>query len=497
MQEKSSSALSYRQIDKPLLLLYFLFLIFGWICIYEASYSEAQTSMFDIGFRSGMQLVWISISIAAAIIILNIQTLSLYSWSYFIYATMMILLVVTIFIAPNIKGSHSWIVLGGFSIQPAEFAKFATALAVSYYLSSQRASDRNLSKKLLYASGLILLPMIIIMLQNETGSALVFVALTMMLFREGLSPYLLGIGVMAIAIFIITIVFLQSDMFFYTSHLGLFASINIALLICVLLYGRYSTTYIKWFGALHILGVLCTTYIIAFAINRFFVKIDMLYISIVVAISFICLMAYIFIKLSSNKLYLFLALFMIGAMGYAFSSEFAFKNILKPHQRVRIEILLGLKEDPKGAEWNTIQSRIAISSGRLTGKGFLKGTQTKLKFVPEQDTDFVFCTIGEELGFLGSATVVFMFIIFIYRIIYLSEQQSNIYARVYGYCVASIFTFHILINIGMVLGIMPVIGIPLPFFSYGGSSLLSFTVLLFIFIKLDMSGASNTNYLHQ
>ena len=224
--------------------------------------------------------------------------------------------------------------------------------------------------------------------------------------------------------------------------------------------------------------------------NIFLIKIDLLYVALLAALLMLGLLVKVFID-SGRKIYLLIAVFIISFIVYSFSTEFIFEKVLEPHQKIRIETLLGLKEDPKGAEWNTNQSKIAISSGGLWGKGFLKGTQTKLKFVPEQDTDFIFCTIAEEWGFVGSIVVVSMFFIFIYRILFLSERQSNIFARVYGYSVAGIFIFHVIINIGMVVGIVPVIGIPLPFFSYGGSSLLAFTILLFIFIKLDMGNKVN------
>lgn len=241
---------------------------------------------------------------------------------------------------------------------------------------------------------------------------------------------------------------------------------------------------------MHILGIVLGLYAIAIVLNIFLIKIDLLYVALLAALLMLGLLVKVFID-SGRKIYLLTAVFIISFVAYSFSTEFIFEKVLEPHQKIRIETLLGLKEDPKGAEWNTNQSKIAISSGGLLGKGFLKGTQTKLKFVPEQDTDFIFCTIAEEWGFVGSIVVVSMFFLFIYRILFLSERQSNIFARVYGYSVAGIFIFHVIINIGMVVGIVPVIGIPLPFFSYGGSSLLAFTILLFIFIKLDMGNKVN------
>lgn len=479
----------FRRIDKPLLILYAIFLILGWVCVYEASYVKSQTSILDIDYRSGMQFIWICISVVAAIVILNTRPLFFYTWSYIIYAAVVVLLIVTLFVAPNIKGSHSWLVIGGFSIQPAEFAKFATALAIAYFYSLQNLHTISVRRKILVTILIIALPMGIILLQKEAGSALVFLAFMLMLYREGLSPMVILVGFLSVVVFIITIRFASDTEIFYTEHLGKLISTNIILLIAAIIYELYALHNTK-IRIIHILGIVLGLYAIAIVLNIFLIKIDLLYVALLAALLMLGLLVKVFID-SGRKIYLLIAVFIISFIVYSFSTEFIFEKVLEPHQKIRIETLLGLKEDPKGAEWNTNQSKIAISSGGLWGKGFLKGTQTKLKFVPEQDTDFIFCTIAEEWGFVGSIVVVSMFFIFIYRILFLSERQSNIFARVYGYSVAGIFIFHVIINIGMVVGIVPVIGIPLPFFSYGGSSLLAFTILLFIFIKLDMGNKVN------
>ena len=479
----------FRRIDKPLLILYAIFLILGWVCVYEASYVKSQTSILDIDYRSGMQFIWICISVVAAIVILNTRPLFFYTWSYIIYAAVVVLLIVTLFVAPNIKGSHSWLVVGGFSIQPAEFAKFATALAIAYFYSLQNIHTISVRRKILVTILIIALPMGIILMQKEAGSALVFLAFMLMLYREGLSPMVILVGFLSVVVFIITIRFASDTEIFYTEHLGKLISTNIILLIAAIIYELYALHNTK-IRIIHILGIVLGLYAIAIVLNIFLIKIDLLYVALLAALLMLGLLVKVFID-SGRKIYLLIAVFIISFIVYSFSTEFIFEKVLEPHQKIRIETLLGLKEDPKGAEWNTNQSKIAISSGGLWGKGFLKGTQTKLKFVPEQDTDFIFCTIAEEWGFVGSIVVVSMFFIFIYRILFLSERQSNIFARVYGYSVAGIFIFHVIINIGMVVGIVPVIGIPLPFFSYGGSSLLAFTILLFIFIKLDMGNKVN------
>ena len=478
-----------RRIDKPLVILYVVFLILGWVCIYEASYVKTQTSVFDIHYRSGMQLLWIGVSVITALVILNTKPLVFYSWSYIIYIGVIILLVVTLFVAPNIKGSHSWLVIGSFSLQPAEFAKFSTALVLAYFYSLQSFSNISLSRKIFITVFVIALPMIIILLQKETGSALVFLAFLIMLYREGLSSFVILITFLAITLFIVTIRFSGNTEIFYTEHFGNLVSINIILIVSAFIYGRYCQYNLK-LKTLHILGIIAGAYVVSFLLNKFVIRFDMLYVALGLSALFIVFLLIMYIG-ALKKAYLLLVVFVVMFIGYSFSADIIFEKVLEPHQKIRIETLLGLKEDPQGAEWNTNQSKIAISSGRMFGKGFLKGTQTKLKFVPEQDTDFVFCTISEEWGFAGSVVVILLFFAFIYRIVYLSERQSSVFSRVYGYCVVGIFGFHFIVNIGMVLGIMPVIGIPLPFFSYGGSSLLAFTILLFIFIKLDMNSKVN------
>lgn len=478
-----------KRIDKPLIILYVVFLILGWVCIYEASYVKTQTSIFDINYRSGMQLIWIGVSVATAIVILNIKPLFFYSWSYIIYVGVVLLLILTLFVAPNIKGSHSWIVIGRFSLQPAEFAKFATALVIAYFYSLQSFSAISSTRKTFITIFIIALPMSIILLQKETGSALVFLSFMIMLYREGLSAFVILITVLAITIFILTIRFSGNVEMFYTEHLGIFLSISIVLIIAVLIYDRYCKNNVK-LKSQYILLSIAGLYVIAILTNRFVVHIDLIYVALLATALFVGFLAFMYID-TLKRYYIMIIIFIVSFIAYSYSAEFIFEKVLEPHQKTRIETLLGLREDPQGAEWNTNQSKIAISSGRLFGKGFLKGTQTKLKFVPEQDTDFVFCTISEEWGFVGSVSVVILFFAFIYRIVYLSERQTSVFARVYGYCVMGIFGFHFIVNIGMVLGIMPVIGIPLPFFSYGGSSLLAFTILLFIFIRLDMNSKVN------
>jgi rod shape determining protein RodA len=457
----------------------------GWICVYEASYQSEQTSIFDLKYRSGMQFIWVCVGLVAAVFVLLIDSKTYITLAYLIYAAIILLLIATIFLAPNIKGSHSWLVLGPFSVQPAEFAKFATALALAKLFGTYGFNHRTLTQRTLLIGTIVMLPMLIILLQKETGSALVFFAMIVMLYREGLSGYVILVGVLSIIIFAVTIIFYTAPLFGVDASLGRFIAINLITFIAIILKTRYDARDNK-IKTKYIFFILFGIYFFTFPIHIFIFKINFVYIAFFCAFSFIVFLIYCYFY-KWKKEYLFLAVFIVGFIGYSYSVEYVFEDVLKPHQQARIRVLFGLEDDPQGTEWNVNQAKIAIGSGGFLGKGFLKGTQTKLKFVPEQDTDFVFCTIGEELGFAGSFAMVVLFAVFIIRLINLAERQSNSSSRIYGYCVVGIFLFHFVINIGMVLGIMPVIGIPLPFLSYGGSSLLAFTILLFIFLRMDVS----------
>ena len=400
----------------------FMFLalaIFGWMNIYGASYNFDQTSIFDFSNRAGKQFVWIMSALLMGSIILLIDYKTYDVLAYFLYFIMVGVLVITPVLAHNVKGSYSWINIGPISIQPAEFAKCITALALAKYMGRYEyklQSWRDLIMPLI----IIGVPMLIIMIwQRETGSALVFAAFLLVFYRQGMSGWVLLTGVLAIVIFILVIRFSIVP-----------AIILLAIVFGLLIWRTWKTKrYYKW----------------------------------------LLLLAFLLF------------------IGYAAACNFAFKKVLQPHQRERIEVLLGMKDDPAGAGYNVAQSHIAIGSGQLFGKGYLNGTQTKLRFVPEQDTDFIFCTVGEEWGFTGSAAVLILYLIFILRLIAIAERQRDTFSQIYCYSVACIFLIHLTINIGMVLGLLPVIGIPLPFFSYGGSSMWGFTLLLFILLRLDAS----------
>ena len=481
--KNSSGAGSYRKteirksVDWFTIVLYIILVVAGWFSIYGASYGFDSPSFFDITSRPGSQLMWIALSFVIIFVILMLDS-SLYDiLAYFIYAAVILLLVATIFMAPDIKGSHSWLVLGPLRLQPAEFAKFATALAVSKLMNTYGFKLSN-RKDFMRVMMLFLLPMILIMLQKETGSALVYLAFFLVLYREGMSGYVLLTGICAIVFFIIGLKYASVTV--GVSPLGELIVCSIILAISIAMVGIRWKNYL---AMLYMLGVTALTFLVSGILSIFMpVNFAAITLGLVIASSLFLVIVSIR-ELTLN--YIWIALFSLVSLGYLFSVNYVFSDILEPHHQVRIKEVIGLEDDPTGAGYNVNQSMIAIGSGGLQGKGFLNGTQTKLKYVPEQDTDFIFCTVGEEEGFIGSVAVIILFAIFIMRLVVLAERQDSDFSRIYGYCVASIFFFHFAINIGMVTGLTPVIGIPLPFFSYGGSSLWGFTILLFIFLRFD------------
>lgn len=471
----------FKNLDWWTVLLYLVLVICGWFSICGASYDYGDPNFFDLTSRAGKQLMWIGCSLALASVLLAVDSRMYDTYAYLIFGILLLLLFGTIFNPHEIKGSRSWIVLGPVSVQPAEFAKFGTALALAKYMGEFTFSLSR-TRDQLTVVGIIILPMLLIILQRETGSALVYFSFFLMLYREGMPGSILFSGICAVVYFIVGIRFSADLMFDEQTPWGEFSVFALILLLSAVLVKVYCkqvpklTSYIVWASCgLMILGVLFSTYVIPF--NVVYLQVLM------VAVLVVTLFAYFLRDRIHNFLYIIL--FAVGSCIFSFSTDYVFTNVLEPHQKVRIEVLLGMKEDLAGAGYNVNQSKIAIGSGGLLGKGFLNGTQTKLKYVPEQDTDFIFCTVGEEQGFLGSSIVLLLYLTLILRLIFLAERQSSRFGRVYGYCVLSIFFFHLFINVGMVLGLTPVIGIPLPFFSYGGSSLWGFTILLFVFLRID------------
>ena len=475
---KSNSVL--RSLDWWTIGIYLALLTFGWVSVCGASYTYGDTDLFSLSTRSGMQIVWIGTSITLGFVILMLDDRFYDTFSFVLYGLLLILLFATIFNPYSIKGSRSWLVLGPLRLQPAEFAKFATALALAKFMSTY-GYDIHKWKHFAITLALILVPMMFIVLQRETGSALVYLAFFLMFYREGMPGSILFTGVAAVIYFVVGIRFENTMLFETPTSVGKFTVLFLIQIFTagmVYIYCKNRSLMLQILLAcigITLLAVLVSVYVEPF---------DVVWVQLVLMTLMIGYLLWQAIGSRVRNYYL-IVLFAIGSMGFFYSADYVLNNVMEPHQRTRINVLLGLEEDLKGAGYNVHQSEIAIGSGGLEGKGFLNGTQTKLKYVPEQDTDFIFCTVGEEEGFVGSAGVLLLFLALILRLIVLAERQPFRFGRVYGYCVASIFLFHVFINVGMVLGLTPVIGIPLPFFSYGGSSLWGFTFLLFIFLRID------------
>ena len=475
VQETGKEKGVLRSIDWWTIIIYLALLSFGWVSVCGASYSFGDTDIFSLDTRSGMQIVWIATSIVLGFILLMLDDRYYDMFAFVIFGAMLLLLFATIFNPHTIKGSRSWLVLGPLRLQPAEFAKFATSLALAKLMSIYGFNIQQWKH--------FLVPMLFIVLQRETGSALVYTAFFLMFYREGMPGSILFTGVAMVIYFVVGIRYADVMIAYTPTSVGKF---TVLLLIQLFTAGLVRVYCKDQKDFLHILFVSLGVATAAMLFSLFVIPFDMLYVELIVCV---LLMGYLLYRSLATRIrsYLWIALFTLGSVIFFNLADYVLNNVMEPHQRVRINVLLGLEEDLKGAGYNVHQSEIAIGSGGLEGKGFLNGTQTKLKFVPEQDTDFIFCTVGEEEGFVGSASVLLLFLALILRLIYLSERQPNRFGRVYGYCVLSIFLFHVFINVGMVLGLTPVIGIPLPFFSYGGSSLWGFTFLLFIFLRIDAS----------
>lgn len=474
-----------KSLDWITIAIYVVMVAAGWVTIYAACYDLDHPEIFNFSMRHGMQLIWIICAAILAVAVLLIDGKFYNNIAYIFYGLMIVLLIATIFISPNIKGSHSWIKIGTFSIQPAEFAKYATALCLAKFMSSYQFNLHQ-ARNIAIIAAIICIPMLIIIGQSETGSALVFAAFLLVLFREGMDGSFLVFGFLFVVFFILVLRFnnipLEVGELPTGESYGYIIVYLLAVIASAILIKYYlnDIAFIKLYillnivvyfigGIIHLINVSWLSYT------------NITLISMIVSI--LLLVGWSVYK--RRKTYFMLSLFLITTIALSYSADYAFNKVLEPHQQIRIKIVLGLEDDPQGAGYNVRQSQIAIGSGGLTGKGFLHGTQTKLNYVPEQDTDFIFCTIGEEQGFAGSFALVSLYVILLIRLIILAERQRSPFSRIYGYSVVSILFFHFCINIGMVIGLVPVIGIPLPFFSYGGSSMWGFTILLFTFIRLD------------
>ncbi|MDR0421736.1 MAG: rod shape-determining protein RodA [Proteiniphilum sp.] len=469
------------KVDRLIVIFYLLFVLLGWLNIYAASFNlENATGLFDLSTRAGMQLIWMGSSFMLAFMLLKIDAAFYEAYAFLIYLAGILLLVVTLFVAQEINGSRSWLIVGPVRLQPAEFMKFMIVLALARVFNSYhfRLTER---KNLWLVIGIILVPVVLVIAQRETGTALVYLCLILVLYREGLPGGILFVAFAAILYFILGIRFSDRQMGLLSE--GEFIAVSSIIIFSAVMVWNY----IKRLNMFLILLLsVAAIFLLAAAAPLFSVKTDW-GLTAIVALSFTALYLLFHFIRSGTKVYLYIFLFLAGSFAFLESTDYVFRDVLRPHQQMRIRVALNMVRDLSGAGYHVGQSKIAIGSGGLWGKGFLNGTQTKLKYVPEQDTDFIFCTIGEEHGFAGSAVILLLMVIFILRLLRLAERQTMVFGRVYGYGVASIFLFHIIVNIGMVIGAVPVIGIPLPFFSYGGSSLWGFTILLFIFLRIDKS----------
>lgn len=470
----------FKRLDWFTIIIYLLLVVSGWAMICAASYSYDTEHLVTPGSRPMMQLIWMGLSLILIFILLTVDVGWLESLTPIFYIVMLGLLFITIFVAPEIKGSRSWLVLGPLRLQPAEFAKITTSLMLA---STINRYGFKLSSWRSYAEvfGIILLPVFLIFLEKETGSALIYTALFLALYREGLSGIIIGSAFLAVVLFVASLSL--NDVYWGDTQAQIWSLatiIMLAVFVLLLLRPAKNKRLFHWLIVSEL-----ALYVIAWG-GSFFFPMNYAYVAI---LQLGLLLIYCFTQAFRYyaRRYFLILFFAIACILYTLSVSFVFEKVLQPHQQVRISVALGLKEDPKGVGYNVNQAKIAVGSGGLTGKGFLQGTQTKLNYVPEQDTDFIFCTVGEEMGFIGSSALLIVYLILILRIYYLAERQTTAFGRVYGYCVGSIFFFHLSINVGMVIGLVPVIGIPLPFFSYGGSSLWGFTILLFLFLRIDAS----------
>jgi rod shape determining protein RodA len=479
-QYKGSTSEAIEGIDWTTVGLYVILVILGWVMVYAADYTPQTAGFFDMNTSHGKQTIFVGVAFVLGASVLLIDSRFFKTFAYFFYGFSILLLLVTLVLAPNINGAHAWLPLfGGFNLQTGEIAKFATALTLASFLGGY---DTTLSdnRTLLYTAGIIFLPMIIILLQNDTGSMLVFLSFSLMLYREGMAGWIYVVGILFGVLAVITLMF------------PLEGIIMLLLLISAgfLITQFNSESRYLWVRGTVVLAVLS---FIAMFFGLKTVDNVVTYPGLaigVIVLNFIYLVLIGTIQYLNKKqqFVLLVTIGLVSASAFASVVNIAFFNVLQRHQQERIYVWLKPELcDPKGPLYNVNQSKIAIGSGGFTGKGFLHGSVTQMDYVPEQVTDFIFCTVGEEHGFIGSVALLALYVLLLLRVVHIGESQRSKFTRIYAYCVAGILFFHFTINIGMTMGMLPVIGIPLPFLSYGGSSLLSFTVLLAVLVKMGGS----------
>ena len=469
--ERSNNILA--RLDWVTVMLWLVMMIMGWLNIYAAVYNEQHTSIFDMSQRYGKQLIFIIAAIVLAVMVMVTDNKFWFFFAWFIYGFFILMLILVLIIGKEINGAKAWFGVGAFSIQPSEFAKFATGLALASYLNSKRQMLG--AREVLAATAIIIVPVLLIALQPDMGSVVTYFAFFIVLYREGVSIWVFITAILAVALFFLTLIL---------GNLPVAIGLLVAAAIVLLITSGYMMT-------LKAAAVMAVTGGVAFLIGHYILDLDTVLIIVLAVILAGMVYAWFIYRLKLVNQAIIYA-FLLGGLLYLFTVDYAFHTALKPHQQTRINIMLGMEDDPFGEGYNLNQSLISIGSGGFTGKGYLNGTQTKFKFVPEQSTDFIFCTVGEEWGFIGSTVVIGLFVWLLLRLMMMAERQRTTFVRAYGYGVFALFLVHFFVNIGMTIGVMPVIGIPLPFFSYGGSSLWGFTMLLFIFLRLD---AGRTEYL--
>jgi rod shape determining protein RodA len=458
-------------IDWITIVLWLVIMGFGWMNIYSANILEEHTGVFDFSQRYGKQLIWIGASFILAVLIFILDAKFYIYFAYILYAGVILVLIAVLLFGREINGAKSWFVIGGSQIQPSEFAKPVTALALASLMSSHNYSLRRFGD-LLKAGFIILLPAGLILLQPDMGSTIIYFAFIFVLFREGFSASIMMMLAGLILLFFATLMIQKP--------LILLVITGVSLMVYLGTVKNVKKTLLLALVTGILFGILYT------ANNTLDAGFSLFAVGLATVIPVILVLVMILIRHREKNSFKILAGMCIAIL-FVISVDYAMNNILKPHQQHRIYVTLGLEDDPKGVGYNVNQSKIAIGSGGFSGKGYLNGTQTKLHFVPEQSTDFIFCTVGEEWGFLGTAFVILLYVGLLMRMIVLAERQRSSFSRIFGYGFISILFTHFLINIGMTIGLLPVIGIPLPFFSYGGSSMWAFTVFLFIFLRLDAS----------
>lgn len=459
-------------LDWGAVVIFFVLMALGWLNIYAAVYDEGAATGFTVASKYGSQLIWMCVCVAAAMVIMLVDEIYYHIMAYPLYFIMLLVLVATLFVGTTVNGAQSWLRFGGFSVQPAEFAKFTTALALARYMSSYNFSMSSWRSKL-YGALIFIAPMIIILMQNDAGSAIVFASFMLIYFREGFSSWVYVALGMLIFLFVFSFVWMPACILWAV------------MIICTIMVGVLTG---EWVKGLRYLAVVAFASLLLNIIVNIITGGESNYYIVLLVTSLVSL---VFVGMYAwrNKIksvMVCIGMF-IGSVIFTGMIDMVFDH-MQIHQQKRILDLLGVESDLQYWGYNVNQSKIAIGSGGLIGKGYLQGTQTKYDFVPEQSTDFIFCTVGEEWGFVGSAFVLGLFCWLILRLIKMGERQQEAFGRVYCYGVASVFLFHVLVNVGMTIGIMPVIGIPLPLFSYGGSSLLAFTILFFVAVKLDSRG---------